>query len=119
MNNFSCRNVAEESFADLYKVEGLRGIYIASKVVTKPSGVNIGPEHLMSYISFDHGNTWGPIKPPKQDDEGQPINCVLVDDCSLHLSQKFSQLYPVTRLYFKSSNFEYLINTFNNSNCCF
>lgn len=95
--NFSCRNVAEESFADLYKVEGLRGIYIASKVVTKPSGVNIGPEHLMSYISFDHGNTWGPINPPKQDDEGQPINCALVDDCSLHLSQKFSQLYPVTR----------------------
>lgn len=81
----------------MYKVEGLRGIYIASKVSTRPSGVSIGPEYLVSHISYDHGNTWDPIKPPTEDDHGIPINCSLSDDCSLHLGQKFSQLYPVTR----------------------
>lgn len=61
----------------------------ASKVTT------IGPEHLSSVITFDHGATWKQIQAPTVDDEGQPINCTKL--CSLHLSQKFSQLYPVTR----------------------
>lgn len=55
----------------------------------------IAPEHLGSLITFDHGSTWKPIQAPTVDDEGQLINCT--KDCSLHLSQKFSQLYPVTR----------------------
>lgn len=46
-------------------------------------------------ITFDHGSSWRPIQAPTVDDEGQLINCT--KDCSLHLSQKFSQLYPVTR----------------------
>lgn len=54
----------------------------------------IGPEHLGSMITFDHGNSWHTIKAPTVDNDGQPINCT---KCSLHLSQKFSQLYPVTR----------------------
>lgn len=85
----------DEAFTDLYKVEGLRGIYIASKVQKLPSGDLISPDHLSSVISFDHGNTWRPITAPTTDDEGVKIqNC---KECTLHLSQKFSQLYPVTR----------------------
>lgn len=45
-------------------------------------------------ITFDHGNTWRAIQAPTVDNEGLQINCT---KCSLHLSQKFSQLYPVTR----------------------
>lgn len=89
----------DEPFTDLYKVEGLRGIYIASKVTRSSTGAKVfgtvGPENLGSLITFDHGATWNPIRAPTVDDEGQLINCA--KDCSLHLSQKFSQLYPVTR----------------------
>lgn len=95
----------DDPFSDVYQVEGLNGIFIAS-VVSRPQviyGTNtfsktfgsIGPEHLISYITFDHGANWQFIKAPTVDDEGQLINCV--GDCSLHLSQKFSSLYPVTR----------------------
>lgn len=89
----------DEAFSDLYKVEGMKGIYIASKIhrlTSVPSSeASVGPEHLVSVISFDHGHSWQSIKAPAVDDEGQAVNCT--QDCSLHLSQKFSQLYPVTR----------------------
>lgn len=87
---------SEEAFADVYKVEGLTGIYIASQVTQKPSS-NIGPQHLISLITYDHGGTWQNIRAPKFDSDGQPINCTNDLNCSLHLSQKFSQLYPDTR----------------------
>lgn len=79
----------------MYKVEGLRGIYIASQVKGTPKSGSIGPEHLVSLITFDHGVTWNPIKAPTANHEGFLIHCA--KDCSLHLSQRFSQLYPVTR----------------------
>uniref|UniRef100_A0A336L6F8 Sortilin-related receptor n=1 Tax=Culicoides sonorensis TaxID=179676 RepID=A0A336L6F8_CULSO len=86
---------SDEAFTDLYKVEGLQGIYIASKIQKMPTSELISPDHLGSVITFDHGSTWRAIHAPTVDDEGIKIqNC---KDCSLHLSQKFSQLYPVTR----------------------
>ncbi|KAL0117855.1 hypothetical protein PUN28_008920 [Cardiocondyla obscurior] len=88
-------DVADEAFTDLYKVEGLRGIYIASRVKGNPKASSIGPEHLESLITFDHGVTWNSIKAPMANHEGFYIHCG--KDCSLHLSQRFSQLYPVTR----------------------
>ncbi|XP_011301031.1 sortilin-related receptor [Fopius arisanus] len=87
-------DVADEAFTDLYKVEGLKGIYIASQVKEIPKSA-IGPEHLISLISFDHGATWSKIKAPTVNHEGFYSHCP--NDCSLHLSQRFSQLYPVTR----------------------
>lgn len=90
-------HISEESFTDLYKVEGLNGIYIASKVVSKPVGNNLGPQHLGSVITFDHGATWRVIQPPAVDVEGQSTGCLPGKGCSLHLSQKFSQLYPESR----------------------
>lgn len=90
-------DVTEDPFTDLYRVEGLRGIYIASKVESKTPIPSIGLEHLVSVISFDHGSTWSPINPPTEDENGNPLNCHIENSCSLHLCQKFSQLYPVTR----------------------
>ncbi|XP_044254445.1 sortilin-related receptor-like isoform X1 [Tribolium madens] len=90
-------HVSEEAFADVYKVEGLSGIYIASHVLTKPQGNNLGPQHLGSVITFDHGRSWRLIQAPFRDVEGQPTSCSVQQNCSLHLSQKFSQLYPDTR----------------------
>lgn len=89
-------DVADETFTDMYKVEGLRGIYIASRVKGTPKSGSIGPENLESVITFDHGGTWNSIRPPTANNEGYFIHCPQ-QDCSLHLSQRFSQLYPVTR----------------------
>ena len=89
-------DVADEAFTDLYKVEGMRGIYIASQVKMKTTASSIGPEHLGSLISFDHGASWNKIKAPSVKHDGFWVNCNN-NDCSLHLCQKFNQLYPVTR----------------------
>ncbi|CAH2090468.1 unnamed protein product [Euphydryas editha] len=90
-------DVTEDPFTDLYRVEGLKGIYIASKVNLKTQASNIEPEHLVSLITFDHGATWSSIKAPTEDENGKPLNCHIENSCRLHLCQKFSQLYPVTR----------------------
>ncbi|KAK6621398.1 hypothetical protein RUM43_011704 [Polyplax serrata] len=89
--------VTDESFADFHKVEGLRGIYIASQVQQTANSSVIGPEHLLTLITFDRGGEWRPLTPPPIDDDGLPIKCNANEGCSLHLSQKFSELYPVTR----------------------
>jgi hypothetical protein len=118
-------DVVDEPFADLTKVQGLRGIYIASQI-TLSAGLNrVGPEHISTFITFDRGVEWRPLEAPMFDDEGQRIVCLRVSfhsnclllvfisskklfifpmftcfqagNCSLHLSQRFSQLYPVTR----------------------
>lgn len=90
-------DVTEDPFTDLYRVEGLKGVYIASRVHTKTLVGTVGPEHLISLITYDHGVTWSPINPPTEDENGKPLNCQIENSCSLHLCQKFSQLYPVTR----------------------
>lgn len=89
--------MSDEAFADVYKVEGLSGIYIASRLISKPVANLLGPQHLGSVITFDHGASWRPIQPPATDVEGQTTGCVTTRNCSLHLSQKFNQLLPDTR----------------------
>ena len=69
------RGVTEESFADFHKVEGLRGIYIASQVQPTADSNNITPEHLLTLITFDRGGEWRPLTPPSVDDDGYPIKC--------------------------------------------
>lgn len=89
--------MSEDAFADVYKVEGISGIYIASQVTGKPEGHNVQPQHLISLISFDHGSSWRRIKAPIQDEEGQQVSCQIDSGCSLHLSQKFTHYYPDIR----------------------
>lgn len=50
----------------------------------------------MSLITYDHGTTWNKIRAPETNAKGIPHQCN-IETCSLHLSQKFSQLYPVSR----------------------
>ncbi|XP_025834721.1 sortilin-related receptor-like isoform X2 [Agrilus planipennis] len=89
--------IVEEPFADIYKVEGVNGIYIASQIISKPLGHNLGPQHLGSVITYDHGGSWHLLSPPARDEEGQLISCSSNNNCSLHLSQTFSRLHPETR----------------------
>ncbi|CAG9822420.1 unnamed protein product [Phaedon cochleariae] len=90
-------HLSEDAFADVYKVEGPNGIYIASKLTGKVTGSSLGPQHLSSVITFDHGATWRPIRPPALDVDGRVSGCAVARNCSLHLSQKFGQLFPETR----------------------
>jgi hypothetical protein len=73
--------VADESFADLTKVQGVRGIYIASQITVLPGLSRVGPEHISTLITFDRGGEWRPLEAPIFDDEGQQIACNKV---SLH-----------------------------------
>lgn len=66
-------------------------------MLVKPTANNLGPQHLGSVITFDHGRSWRLIAAPEKDVEGQPTSCSIHNNCSLHLSQKFSQLYPESR----------------------
>ncbi|XP_059482311.1 sortilin-related receptor-like [Neocloeon triangulifer] len=89
------KDLTNDPFADIYKVKGVRGIYIASQV--KEGMQRIGPESLVTLISFDQGGEWRKISPPTFDEHGRRIDCNAAQDCSLHLSQKFGQLYPSIR----------------------
>ena len=49
----------------------------------------------MSVITFDKGGVWSRIRPPSVDSEGKEFPCTPVhgrDTCSLHLTQKLSQV---------------------------
>ncbi|XP_035222728.1 sortilin-related receptor-like, partial [Stegodyphus dumicola] len=83
---------SEERLADIHKVHGLRGVYIATQLKQR-AGSNTTSEDLISVITFDKGGEWSLLKPPPIDKEDNPIKCDINDGCSLHLTQKFSQLY--------------------------
>lgn len=78
-------------------MEPIAGIYIASQVISMPVGHSIGPQHIASLITFDHGASWRQIEAPQYDNEGQPTGCYARNNCSLHLSQKFMYYYPNAR----------------------
>lgn len=52
-----------EPFVDIHKVKGLQGIYIVSQILSSmPAGsVDIGPEHIITLITFDWGIDWRPL----------------------------------------------------------
>lgn len=86
------RRYIHDRFVDLHKVDGLRGVYIASQLTVG----TIGRRHILSKITFDKGGVWQSIAAPKTDNNGRPLNCNL-PNCSLHLSQKFGSYYRYTR----------------------
>ncbi|XP_074652666.1 sortilin-related receptor-like isoform X2 [Tubulanus polymorphus] len=81
--------LVSEPFADIHRVEALRGVYIASQL--KNSSLN---SHQETFITYDKGGRWHLILAPTVDNNMKPLNCAIVNGCSLHLSQKFSQWFP-------------------------
>ncbi|XP_059494976.1 sortilin-related receptor isoform X1 [Stegostoma tigrinum] len=81
------RYFANEPFADIHRVEGLRGVYIA----TQMNG-SYTEENMRSVITFDKGGTWELLQAPAFGSDGVKINCELNQGCSLHLAQRYSQL---------------------------
>lgn len=65
-----------ESFADIHKVAGLRGIYIASQLISANGSFSV--ENQRSLITFDKGGEWNLLNPPT-DLHGRPNrNCTKV-----------------------------------------
>ncbi|XP_035288047.1 sortilin-related receptor-like isoform X1 [Anguilla anguilla] len=89
-SNTLIRYFANEPFADLHRVEGLRGVYIATLV-----NGTLGEENMRSVITFDKGGTWELLQPPTTDSLGGKLDCQLSQGCSLHLAQRWSQLLNV------------------------
>ncbi|CAG2103255.1 unnamed protein product [Medioppia subpectinata] len=85
---------SDEPLADIHKVSGIRGVYIASKWKEPKKSI----ADLITLITMDMGSKWQRIRPPFIDADGGHIDCSLASNCSLHLSQKFSYLYPHLRL---------------------
>ncbi|KAF0030311.1 hypothetical protein F2P81_017042 [Scophthalmus maximus] len=81
---------ANEPFADLHRVEGLRGVFIATLINGSASENN-----MRSVITFDKGGTWELLQPPAADSLGGTVDCQLSKGCSLHLAQRWSQLFNI------------------------
>ncbi|XP_077985900.1 sortilin-related receptor-like [Glandiceps talaboti] len=86
---------ADTPFADIHKVEGLRGIYIASQFNNTQRGFT--EENMISLITFDKGGEWEKLRAPEKDSEGKKFSQCSNNNCTLHVTQKFSQLYPNSR----------------------
>jgi hypothetical protein len=41
--------------------------------------------NIRTFITFNKGGKWEPIKPPSVDSENKKIKCDMEDGCSLHL----------------------------------
>ncbi|TNN01446.1 hypothetical protein fugu_010828 [Takifugu bimaculatus] len=84
------RYFANEPFADLHRVEGLRGVFIATLV-----NGSVSEDNMRSVITFDKGGTWELLLPPDADSLGGSVTCQPSKGCSLHLAQRWSQLFNI------------------------
>uniref|UniRef100_A0A4W4GF62 Sortilin-related receptor n=1 Tax=Electrophorus electricus TaxID=8005 RepID=A0A4W4GF62_ELEEL len=89
-SNTLIRYFANEPFADLHRVEGLRGVFVATLL-----NGSVSEDNMRSVITFDKGGTWELLEPPTTDSLGGTIDCQLSKGCSLHLSQRWSQLLNI------------------------
>ncbi|GAB1604830.1 sortilin-related receptor-like isoform X2 [Argonauta hians] len=81
---------ADKSFADIHKVKGVRGVYIASQFMNNSFNV----DNQISLITFNKGGTWRPLLAPEKTRDGSVLNCSVWLHCSLHVSQELEHLYP-------------------------
>nr|XP_040048113.1 sortilin-related receptor [Gasterosteus aculeatus aculeatus] len=84
------RYFANEPFADLHRVDGLRGVFIATLI-----NGSVSEDNMRSVITFDKGGTWELLQPPAADSLGGTVDCQLGKGCSLHLAQRWSQLFNI------------------------
>ena len=67
---------ADEAFAEFHKVDGLRGIYIAS--IFNETGGDITEDNMVSAITYDKGGEWQKLQAPERDINNHDLNCELV-----------------------------------------
>lgn len=62
------------AFVDVYKVQSMRGVYVATQLTPGP----VGRRHLLSMITYNKGASWGKIRSPTRDINGMSIYCYMV-----------------------------------------
>uniref|UniRef100_A0A6I8STB6 Sortilin-related receptor n=1 Tax=Xenopus tropicalis TaxID=8364 RepID=A0A6I8STB6_XENTR len=81
------RYFSNEPFADVHRVRGVRGVYIATIL-----NGSFAEENMRSVITFDKGGTWEFLAAPVYNGYGEKVPCESSRGCSLHLAQRLSQL---------------------------
>ncbi|XP_046548454.1 sortilin-related receptor-like [Haliotis rubra] len=95
------RYYTNETFADIHRVDGMRGIYIASQLLTGTLDI----DQQRSLITFDKGGEWQLIRAPADGDRDAncsqakvtPWSSRELTNCSLHVTQQLHRFYPNTR----------------------
>lgn len=73
---FIFRRYFTKEFADIHKVLGLNGIYIASQFITnKTQDARIADVNQTTRISFDKGGEWTHIQAPTYFKNGTRTHC--------------------------------------------
>ena len=84
----------ESHFADLYKVYGLKGVYIASQVERGVMEEKINPSNIVTKITFDAGAEWSTVIGPSNDTNGFPIpGCHEVNDIGKYNGCNYFKLF--------------------------
>lgn len=76
------RYFANEPFADLHRVEGLRGVFIATLI-----NGSVSEDNMRSVITFDKGGTWELLQPPTSDSLGGVLDCQVPSPATEHSAQ--------------------------------
>ncbi|KAM8927924.1 sortilin-related receptor [Pelodytes ibericus] len=79
------RYVENEPFADVHRVKGVSGVYIANML-----NGSFAKENMRSVITFDKGGTWEFLQAPDYNGYGE--KCDSSRGCSLHLAQSLSKM---------------------------
>ncbi|KAM4015463.1 sortilin-related receptor [Anomaloglossus baeobatrachus] len=87
------RFLENEPFADIHRVKGVRGVYIAN-TLTGP----LSKENVASVITFDKGGTWEYLLAPGYSGFGDTARCMNSKECQLHLAQPLSQVTAQGRI---------------------
>uniref|UniRef100_A0A4W5NJB7 Sortilin related VPS10 domain containing receptor 3b n=1 Tax=Hucho hucho TaxID=62062 RepID=A0A4W5NJB7_9TELE len=69
------REAGGNLLVDMYKVEGINGIFFANKLVD---------HEVKTFITYNKGQTWALLQAPNTDVAGNSLHCIL-PFCSLHL----------------------------------
>jgi hypothetical protein len=67
---FHPRYFTNEPFADLHRVEGLRGVFVATLI-----NGSLSKDNMRSVITFDKGGTWELLQAPSADSLGGTLDC--------------------------------------------
>ncbi|XP_063292297.1 sortilin-related receptor isoform X2 [Pelobates fuscus] len=79
------RYLEKEPFADVHRVKGISGVYIANMI-----NGSFSKENMRSVITFDKGGTWEFLQAPVYNGYGE--KCESSRGCSLHLAQPLSRM---------------------------
>uniref|UniRef100_A0A674CLN2 Sortilin-related receptor, L(DLR class) A repeats containing n=1 Tax=Salmo trutta TaxID=8032 RepID=A0A674CLN2_SALTR len=79
------RYFASEPFADLHRVEGLRGVFVATLI-----NGSLSEDNMRSVITFDKGGTWELLQAPSADSLGGTLDCQV---CYVYLNLFLSLVF--------------------------